>query len=85
MRTIQITPGEVEIGMHIVVDPKPKDPHQQENPFYYFEDLYMTVEEVMPLPNGAFYFIYGGFERNSIYIKPTTRIEISLKELLKRL
>ena len=84
MSRVQIPAKEVEIGMYIVVDPEPVEKTQQ-NPFYFFEDLHIRVEEIVSLPNGAFYFIYGGFDRTSVYIEPSTIIEISIKEILRRL
>ena len=85
MKRKQISPDDVEIGMHIVVDPEPPEPHTQQNPYYHFEDVHITVEEIVTLPDGNYYFIYGGFDRNSIYIKKNTIIEISINEILKKL
>lgn len=85
MKRIRIPPEEVEIGMHITIDPEPANIQVQQNPFYFFEDLHITVEEITTLPDGSFYFIYGGFDRDSIYVKHNTIIEITIKEILKKL
>ena len=85
MKRIRISPKDVEIGMNIIIDPEPIDIQVQQNPYYFFEDLHIYVEEIVTLPNDCYYFIYGGFDRNSIYIKYNTIIEIGINEILKNL
>jgi len=78
-----ILPKDVRIGDTIIIDPLPKDREQH---FYApFDDKKITVEEITTLPDGCFYFIYGGFDRNSVFVDKDERIEISLKGILKRL
>ena len=80
----KISAKDVKIGDRIIIDPTPLS-EPQENPYFSFDNKKITVEEITTLPDGGFYFIYGGDQRDSIYVPKAMHLEISLKSILKRL
>lgn len=83
---MKILPKDVQRGDTIIIGRKTVlDTNPQENPYYTFEDVVITVEEITTLPGGSFYFIYGGDQRDSVYISSDEELEINLTSILRKL
>jgi hypothetical protein len=80
---VNIKPCDVRVGDVILIDPTPKG--EQENPYHEFLNMRIKVEEIVALPTGGFYFIYGGDQRDSIFVAKEHTIYTGLKNILEKL
>ena len=74
---------DVRVGDTIIIDPMPEGGKQ--HMYAPYDDFKIKVIDIINLPTGNFYFIYG--ERSSIHVSADENLvkELSLKDTLRKL